>query len=284
VATHTEAFHVLERTVNILLVDNEPCVLYLLTETLQQAGFFRILAVSNAKAASKAIETQWPLHCCILDLGIKDCGNDDLYLVRRYGEMLPFIIYTAREASVEFFDCAAAGARAIVQKDSNCLKGLIKLVAAMRKPVLESILMNRCIAQHREKILPLISLLIEKMPHSVGDWARELNMDERWLRERCSVLCGACPKTLIFLCYAYGLAFDYHETKLRGNTSLLENQVTREQLCRLEEYYFSHRSLLEKFILGAGFHPVFPDLSIRSRSWPLPITKYPSLSGQGVYM
>lgn len=117
----------------ILIVDDEPDTLSLLSMTLMRAGY-TIFKAATAKAALE-IARKETLNLVILDLMLPDAsGVDVLKTLRAERNALPVILFTARGRVEDVNEGLAAGAYQYLIKPTSREKLLETVKAALSAP------------------------------------------------------------------------------------------------------------------------------------------------------
>lgn len=112
-----DPFLLLKKTVNVLVVDDDPGILDILEMHL---SFFQIYSISRAASTAKAMmkieESGSRFHVCVLDRGLYDVDGNEFYLMDKYRQKIPFIVITGRKDSEKAFECGEHGGKKVLSK------------------------------------------------------------------------------------------------------------------------------------------------------------------------
>ena len=121
-----------ETTWKILLVDDEPVVLQLVTGRLKANGYEVATALSGA--AADEILKKSPVHLVVCDVVMPGMDGPSLCrLVRARGDKTPFLFLTAKGLPQDITDVLASGADDYVVKPFDAGELLARIKAVLRR-------------------------------------------------------------------------------------------------------------------------------------------------------
>ncbi len=242
-----EPFYYLDHQVNVLLTDDDPAILALLSETLKPIGPYNLFCASTAQQAEKILTSPPRTHLCVLDLGITDIKNDDFVLLKRFGARVSFIIFTGRPSPVKGFDAHALGAKAIIEKKGNF--EAIKFLKVVNYFALQNIINPKHSSVINDSLSTSTDLLFEKSPHFVSQWAQMMGMTDRSLRHIWTKNLGANAKIILSTYQMFETALDYFEKViLETEQYKIDKIIQSSTYRRLEEFFHLHKSTITDFI------------------------------------
>lgn len=115
----------------VLVVDDEPAILRLVSAILERGGF-RAAPVATARKALAAAERD-PPDAAIVDLGLPDMDGIELVAALRQRTGAPLIVLTARDATADKIAALDLGADDYVVKPFDGDELLARLRAALRR-------------------------------------------------------------------------------------------------------------------------------------------------------
>ncbi len=244
-------YYFLDRSINVLLVDDDESMLKYLAELI---GAFPMYQIECAGSAHKALSVWEPpkrFHACITDLGIDDMKGDEFYLLRHFGRQTAFLVLTGTPSPIKGFTAGKLGARALIEK--SCVIDQLALMKALNFHALLNVI-NPMFLRRDDNTLSLSTdLLFSKSPVQVTEWALELGISDRELRHIWKQHLGANAKIILFIYQVYRRALAYYEGRFMDALSGLHLHSEaaiedRSDYTRMEEYFFLHRSTISDYI------------------------------------
>jgi CheY-like chemotaxis protein len=239
-------FSFLNQTVNVLVVDDDPGIIFWLGEMLESLGLYTVSCASSAVEAVTIIETSKKrYHTCVSDLGIDDVEHDEFYLMDRYRKKMPFIVITARSDTEKGFKCGSNGVKETLVKNARNFEG--KLLTAINKYTLDSLI---CPGFHENPPAALtryVESLKQKNPACVNEWVSNLKMDDSFFRREWDRYVGVKPKYSLCIFHLFSLAFEYAE-KNKDKGDFLESLIKNEYYQKCKSYFLKNESAIKAFI------------------------------------
>lgn len=240
-------FYYLDKLVNVLLVDDDPEILSVLSEIFDPICLFSVYRASTSQQAEEILASPPRTHLCVFDLGLTDCKNDEFFLLKRFGTRVSFVIFTGRPSPLKGFNAHNLGAKAIIEKS-----GEFDTVAFFNT-VSHFALLNIINPKHSAVINDSLSvstdLLFEKSPQFVSQWAQMMGMTDRALRHIWTKNLGANAKIILSTYQIFETAFNYFEKIiLESEKYKIEKIIQSNTYRRLEEFFHLHRSTICDFI------------------------------------
>ncbi|WP_137596938.1 response regulator transcription factor [Paucilactobacillus kaifaensis] len=155
----------------ILVVDDEPAIVTLLTHNLGQQGF-ETLTASDGKTAIQTAQTNI-LDCILLDLMLPDM--DGLVVIKQLRQLqndVPVIIITAKSQEVDRIIGLELGADDYISKPFSPREVVARINAVLRRNAKHQV-EN---ASHNQNVLTLSSLAVDLKRHLVTVHDQELHL------------------------------------------------------------------------------------------------------------
>lgn len=167
----------------ILVVDDEPHIVSLVTRALQADGYDSVVADDGQAALDRALEGD--IDLIILDVGLPTMdGFDVLRALRAEGEKMPVIMLTARSASRDAVNGLDAGASDYVPKPFS----VAELMARVRSRLREHTGAITMVLTHGDVSLDILGRRTTVAGRDIDLSAREFALAEQFLRHPGAVL------------------------------------------------------------------------------------------------
>jgi DNA-binding NarL/FixJ family response regulator len=237
-------FSFLKETINVCIVDDDPQILSVYSEILQCYGLYMLFSCSSVSEAELLLQSDKRIHVCIMDLGLKNCDNDEFYLLKKYSPNTSFIVVTGKESIKKGFECGKYGSQSVFEKPVdftstdffNAINNafIYSLVCGSRfhKPVLESI----------------VQALLTKNPSDMFEWSMHANVTEQYLRKIWNLIFGYQPKYFLWLYKTFNTAFTLYDSLFLQNIGSSEIPLcTRlpdeKDLITSEKYFINNKEI-----------------------------------------
>lgn len=182
----------------ILVVDDEPHIVSLVTRALQADGYDTVSADDGQAALDRALEGD--IDLIILDVGLPTLdGFDVLRALRAEGEKMPVIMLTARSASRDAVNGLDAGASDYVPKPFS----VAELMARVRSRLREHTGAITMVLTHGDVTLDILGRRTTVAGRDIDLSAREFALAEQFLRHP-----GAVLTREVLLSRIWGMDFD----------------------------------------------------------------------------
>jgi len=200
-------FALLERTIKILVVDDDLSMVELFYEHLNSYRLYDITRAFCTKEADSILSSSKRYHVCLMDLGLYDINNDEYYLLKKYSPKISFIVVTARDTLDKGFQSKSYGAIAAMNKPLDFYKlDIFNLVN-------EAFIRSLITPEHTDKCKPIIQdavrTFISAKPTSIIAWAEEIGVEKRYFRKVWLECFGYQPKYVVWLYKMFSYAFLY---------------------------------------------------------------------------
>ncbi|MBD3344377.1 MAG: response regulator [Chitinivibrionales bacterium] len=244
-------YYFLDKTVNVLLVDDDPGVIEVLRETFDMLRIFNINTASSTRQASALLNSPDRFHVCIFDLGLGDINNDEFYLIKNFYKHTSFIVLTGTASSKKGFLVGKYGAMDLLEKSGKI--DLEELVKTVNHNALLNIINPLHSNDRRKSLSTSTEVLFEKSPNYVTEWAIEMGVTDREIRHIWKKNLGANAKIILFIFHLFRKAFGYNELFLLNNgddggdgeSLLVKNPLEYK---KQEEYFHLHRSTILDYL------------------------------------
>lgn len=181
----------------ILVVDDEPHIVSLVTRGLASEGYETIVAEDGAEALELAMEPD--LDLIILDVGLPTMdGFDVLRHLRARGNTVPVIMLTARSGTGDTIEGLDAGASDYVSKPFAVAELLARVRSRLRESPATPVVLTR-----GDVSLDVLARRVTVGDREVDLSAREFTLAEQFLRHPGEVLTRE-----VLLSRVWGLDFD----------------------------------------------------------------------------
>lgn len=182
----------------ILVVDDEPHIVALVTRALHAEGFETVTADDGQAALERGQEGD--IDLIILDVGLPSMdGFEVLRTLRAHGERMPVIMLTARSAASDAVDGLDAGASDYVPKPFS----VAELMARVRSRLRERTGAITMVLTQGDVTLDILARRTTVAGREIDLSAREFALAEQFLRHP-----GAVLTREILLSRIWGMDFD----------------------------------------------------------------------------
>ncbi len=239
-------YYFLKNAVSLLIVDDDEGVMALLREVLSPLEIYFIQTAQNAKEAEALLASPERIHLCVFDLGLKDLGNDEFHLLRKYASRVSFVVFTGSASPAKGFAACANGAKAIIEKSPDFNPH--NFVRKVNTFALLNVI-NPRYSFNRDTLSNATDILFEHAPKYVSQWALQMGITDRELRHIWTRNLGANAKVILSIYQLFSAAFSYYERVIESQDEYRNTPVQDESSYRrLEEYFHCHKSTIMDFI------------------------------------
>ncbi len=204
---NNRCFSFLDKSLNILIVDDDWAILDVLTETLSPVSLYNILPANTAKDANAVISGEKRVHVCIMDLGLQDVDNDEYYLLKKFAPYVSFLVHTGSINPAQGFKSKQFGAKHLITKGSMTSIEGIELVQTINRYSLYNLINP----SYNETVFDTLNYateaLFKKSPASVTQWAAEAKITDRELRNLWKNKIGIMARHALTIFDLFSLAF-----------------------------------------------------------------------------
>lgn len=232
-------FGFLEKTVNVLIVDDTPHVLESLGAILGEITLFQIYTAASAREAVALMNERPRKHLVAMDLGLFDIENDEYAVVRKHCHSHYIIVITGQCDSEKGAQSILLGAKGVIHKPLE----LLEIVPRLNEHLLRSIISPRGVIDPGSLIERAVEILLREHPPSVSEWARSLGVTESGLWKACDEYLGVAAKHVIIAYHAYKTACAYYSLRLRAPDQD-ELPVPQKEYEWLRERYTANREAI----------------------------------------
>ncbi len=181
----------------ILVVDDEPHIVSLVTRSLNADGYETVVAEDGAEALERALEPDIAL--VVLDVGLPSMdGFEVLRHLRASGSGIPVIMLTARSGTSDTIEGLDAGASDYVAKPFAVAELLARVRSRLRESATAPVLLTR-----GEVSLDVLARRVTVGGREVDLSAREFALAEQFLRHP-----GEVMTREVLLSRVWGMDFD----------------------------------------------------------------------------
>lgn len=181
----------------ILVVDDEPHIVSLVTRSLNADGYETVVAEDGAEALERALESDIAL--VVLDVGLPTMdGFEVLRHLRARGSAIPVIMLTARSGTSDTIEGLDAGASDYVSKPFAVAELLARVRSRLRESATAPVLLTG-----GDVTLDVLARRVTVAGRDVDLSAREFALAEQFLRHPGEVLTRE-----VLLSSVWGMDFD----------------------------------------------------------------------------
>ena len=234
---------IFKKAFKVLLIDDEEAICSLARVLFEDLPLFQLDTVNCAREADRRLD-QGMYHLCFCDLGVTDLFDDQYYLVNKYHARLPVIILSGRASMEESATCMFRGAAWVFDKPAPLDRDFF--AAILNRFLLPSLFLYGMRAVPHSRYPEAIETLLAHKPASVEEWARIMNVNERYVRK----ICACCPLPLHHLVTIVHLV-DYAMEQSASEISYPQSKESRDRRLRFEkatEFYYLNKSAMDSFL------------------------------------
>jgi response regulator of citrate/malate metabolism len=203
-------FSFLERSIGVLIVDDEPAVAALHFEYLNSYKLYHVACAPSIKEAESMLLSSQRFHVCLLDLGLTDFDCDEYYLIKKYSPEVSFIVVSARNSLEKGFTAGACGALAVINKPVEFFK--VDFIDRINDAFFRSLLVPEKLNRSKQIIRDAIETYISIKPVNVRQWAEKVGVEERYFRKVWAECFDYPPRYVTWLHRIYSRAFSFYKT------------------------------------------------------------------------
>jgi DNA-binding response OmpR family regulator len=181
----------------ILVVDDEPHIVSLVTRSLHADGYETVVAEDGAEALERAMEAD--ISLVVLDVGLPSMdGFEVLRHLRDRGNPVPVIMLTARSGTSDTIEGLDAGASDYMSKPFAVAELLARVRSRLRESASAPVLLTR-----GDVTLDVLARRVTVGDREVDLSAREFALAEQFLRHP-----GEVMTREVLLSQVWGMDFD----------------------------------------------------------------------------
>jgi len=210
-----------ERSIEVLIVDDDPCILDLHEECLSRYKMYSVSKASCAKEANEIFLSKRRIHVCLLDLGITDMDRDEYYLLKKFSLKTSFIVVTGRDSLEEGFKARNLGAYAAIKKPIKFEE--LSIIHHINDAFLQTTFKKIAGENDKSVVVDAVNILMTEKPADMKIWTDMLNIDEGYLRKIWKRYFDCQPRHMLILFNAFLKAFEYYNNVYRKEIGLMNN-------------------------------------------------------------
>ena len=251
-------FSYLDKSLNVLIVDDDWAILDILKETLSPVNLYNIIITNTAKEASEIISSRNRIHVCIMDLGLMDVDHDEYYLLKNFAPFVSFLVHTGSVNPAQGFKSKQYGAKHLITKGSMTAIEGIELVQEINRQALYNLINPSYSETVFDTLNYATEILFKNSPDSVTLWASEAKITDRELRNLWKNKIGIMARHALTIFQLYSLAFACVEQCFVKKCPEKKCTIVNNAKCEaLVNYFHTH----EKAILPILQHTIIPSYS-----------------------
>ena len=234
---------VFKKVFRILLVDDEEIVLNLARSLFNELELFELDTAHSAKQADRLL-SQHTYHICICDLGITDIFGDQYYLLKKHNKKLPILILSGHASMEESACCMAEGALWVFDKPETMDQDFFGGILGRFLP--HSLFMYGTTGDQHARYREAVEALFNHKPDSVEEWARIINVNERYLR-KIGECCSLPLHHMISVCNLVDLALN--DNICNPASSRCDETCAHYKRCKkIAEFYYLNKKAIDSFM------------------------------------
>ena len=165
-------FPFLEKTIEILVLHDEPAILELYSEYLSLYKPYNVITASCSKEARAILLSNNRIRVCIMDVGLMDLNNDEYYFIKEFSSKTSFILVTGRDSLEAGFKAHSLGVCAVIKKPGNF--ETISIINEINNAFLQSIFMKETKENYKPAILH--TMFFKAFKFYTGLYCKELRL------------------------------------------------------------------------------------------------------------
>lgn len=243
-----DLFHFAKGIINLLIVDDNSDFIIFLKELFSFIPLYAVHSSMTCGDALLLLKSGKRFHLCILDLGIIDVDNDEFYLLRQYAHYCSIIVLTGSDSPSKGAACIQLGAREVIEKGADInVRSFLEIV---NYNAIINIINQRYMGNTACDTLSFATkILLEKKPQSVTEWAEQMRISDRQLRNLWHTGSGFSAKHVITMFTFFTQAFHYFLTCIYGTNEEKMALQSTVNLSKLKTYFDAHKEIIS-FILS----------------------------------
>lgn len=149
-----------------------------IVQELEKLPFMRVIACDTAGRAETAILSQDRVHCCVCGAGLADRHGDELYLLKRFGDSIPVVMYLPGASAAFGAECMWFDAAAVISDENDASRSPQFLVEVCAR-IVEGVLFPFRSLQTCKSLRSSLEILFKKKPCNVSSWAELCSVSRR---------------------------------------------------------------------------------------------------------
>lgn len=215
-AAERNCFDPLQKTVSLLVVDNDLKQLEWYSDNLSAHPLISVRLASTARQAECAIQHTIP-GLCIIDFGMDDLEQDEFHLLKKHAHHLPIIIISGSSDIERAFSAAIFGAAGMIAKPPDLASRKFWRI------IMDMFLNWNILPPMRNPVNPQLReccrIVREELPENVSEWAHKAGITDAYLRRLWTTCLSRHPKHVLFMYRLYKNAFEYFTEIYLANTA-----------------------------------------------------------------
>lgn len=236
-------FSFLDKTLNVLVIDDDPIILDLLRETLSLNSLYTVITTDTAAKAKAIICSDQRIHVCIMDLGLDDIDRDEYFLLKTFGPYISFLVHTGSSDPAQGFKSKQYGAKHLITKRISSLNDI-----ALIKSINYYALLNIVNYAYNENVFDTLKhatdMLFKNTPSTVSQWAIDAGITDRELRYVWKEKIGLMARYALTLYHAFSLAFKCSEHCISNTCPGSPCSIVTSAKYEMLEKYFRQQSMM----------------------------------------
>jgi hypothetical protein len=175
-------------------------------KSLRRIPFLNAVTCDTARRAEAAILAQKRVHACICGGALRDRHNDGLYLLKRFGDYIPFLMYLSGDSAELSAESMRFDAANVLTADTNLPDSCCFLSALCNEIVKGALFPLRSLRIHAP-LRRSLSILFSSKPQTVQQWADHCRISRRHLLDlwasHCDISAHAALSLFSLLCAAF---------------------------------------------------------------------------------
>jgi DNA-binding NarL/FixJ family response regulator len=247
--TVKNCFSFLDKTLNILIADDEPVILNMLLDVMNEQKLYNVFSANSAKKAQAIITSDVRIHVGILDLGLHDIGHDEFYLLKTFAPYVSCLVHTGSSEPVKGFKCKEFGAKFLIDKGNPMNLYGEAFYTLINYFALQNIINPTYSESAGGTLNHATSMLFSTSPASVTEWAMKAKITDRELRYLWKIKVGITARHALAIHSLFSLAFKCQARELSGKCSARACSISdNNKFEMLRNYYLTHQSAIKKIL------------------------------------
>jgi DNA-binding NarL/FixJ family response regulator len=244
-----DCFSFLDKTINILIADDEPVILNMLLDVMNEKKLYNVFTADNAKKANAIITSGVRIHVAILDLGLRDIGHDEFYLLKTFAPFISCLVHTGSNEPVKGFTCKELGAKYLIDKGSPMNLYGEPFYTLINNYALQNLINPSYIEKAEGTLNNATSMLFSTSPASATEWAMKAKITDRELRYLWKIKIGITARYALAIYNIFSMAFKCQSRMFSGKCPASACPISDNgKFEMLRNYYLTHQSAIKKIL------------------------------------
>ncbi|MBN2035553.1 MAG: hypothetical protein JW768_02305 [Chitinispirillaceae bacterium] len=211
---------------------------------LEQIPLVRVAVCDSCKSAEQAIKAQKRVHCCICGSGMKDMKSDELYLLKQFGDHIPFVMYLSKDSAELTAECKDFDAAAVLVQE-RCAPHSRKFVLSVCNQTIWGVLFPMQSLRINSALLHSLTVMFQNHPETVDGWAQQSSLSGRYLCSLWTTRCGFNTNQALICFKIMCAAFTHYLNEYLDQCHRNTTRASRKTRHCISRKYTDHQETVE---------------------------------------